>query len=123
MAKFSKQVRQKIFAGLMFATVMCFIGCTSVPTTIAPKPPEKYEKLGPAKGKASGSLGIIATAYYFIPMGLNSRVERAYNNALKSVPGATSLINVSYEESWTWWLIGEARNVTISGEAIKEVTE
>lgn len=96
-------------------------GCASNFTMVAPTPPVKYEKLGKATGTASGALGVLGTAYYFIPLGLNSRVERAYEEALKSVPGATSLIDVTIQESWFWWVIGTSRNVTISGEAIREV--
>ena len=86
---------------------------------VSPQPPAEYARLGPAEGKACGSLGVVATAYYVIPMGLNGRVERAYANALESVPGATALVDVTYSEDWTWWLIGTARCVTITGEAIK----
>lgn len=82
-------------------------------------PPAKYQRLGQATGQACGSLGILGTAYYFIPMVLNSRVERAYQRALESVPGATSLINVELQEDWYWWVIGTARCTTISGEAIR----
>jgi len=96
-------------------------GCASVSTTIAPPPPEHYEVLGRAEGKACGSLGIASPAYYFIPMWINSRVERAYQRALASVPGAGSLINISIQENWFWWIIGTARCVTISGDAIREV--
>lgn len=112
-----------IFIGILFAFLASIIGCASGFTTIAPIPPKKYEKLGHASGKASGSLGILGTAYYFIPMALNSRIDRAYDNALKSVPKATALIDVTFEESWFWWVIGTGRTVTVSGEAIKEVTE
>lgn len=94
-------------------------GCSTGFTKIAPLPPKSYEKLGPATGKACGSLGIVSTAYYFIPMGINSRVAKAYDRALHSVPGATALVDVSYQESWYWWLIGTARCVTITGEAVK----
>ncbi len=62
---------------------------------------------------------VLATAYYFIPVGLNSRDERAYNAAVASVPGATALVDVTMHENWYWWLLGTARCVTISGEAIK----
>lgn len=103
------------------STLMLLSGCSSHNVTIAPAQPEKYEVLGKAEGTGSGSLGIISTAYNFIPMGLNSRTERAYDNAVTSVPGATGLINVSYQEDWMWWLIGTARNVTIKGDAIREV--
>jgi hypothetical protein len=103
------------------STLILLSGCSSHNVTIAPELPKKYEVLGKAEGKGSGSLGILATAYNFIPMGLNSRTERAYENALKSVPGATGLINVTYQEDWLWWLVGTSRNVTITGDAIKEI--
>ena len=106
---------------VLLAFAVSLIGCASGFTTIAPLPPKKYEKLGYATGKATGSLGILSTAYYFIPMGLNSRVSRAYDNALDSVPGATALINVTIDESWLWWIVGTSRTVTVSGEAIREV--
>ena len=123
MIKLSKILKQSIFIGILFAFLASIIGCASGFTTIAPMPPKKYEKLGHASGKATGSLGILGTAYYFIPMALNSRIDRAYDNALESVPGATALIDVTFEESWFWWVIGTGRTVTVSGEAIKEVTE
>lgn len=107
--------------GLLLLCAMLLSGCASGPTMIAPEPPAQYEKLGPATGKASGSLGILATAYYFVPMGLNTRVDRAYDNAVASVPGATGLIDVTIDESWFWWVIGTGRTVTISGVAIREV--
>jgi hypothetical protein len=94
-------------------------GCASTAYNVAPLPPPTYEVLGKATGKTCGSLGVLASAYYFIPMGLNSRVEGAYQEALKSVPGATGLINVEMKEDWFWWLIGTARCVTISGDAIR----
>lgn len=95
--------------------------CSSELQTIYRTPPAKYEKLGQVTGTASGSLGAISTAYYVIPMGLNSRVERAYVDAITKIPGTTGLIDITYQESWYWWLIGTARQVTITGEAIKEV--
>jgi len=95
-------------------------GCASTAYNVAPLPPASYQVLGKATGKACGSLGILASAYYVIPMGLNSRVEDAYQEALKTFPGATSLINVQMQEDWYWWLIGTARCVTITGDAIKE---
>ena len=107
---------------LLFIILLLFLaGCSSKFTTIQTAPPEKYEKLGPVTGTATGSLGVLGTAYYFIPIGLNSRIDRAYKNALSKAPGATSLTDVTYEESWFWWVIGTGRTVTISGEAIKEI--
>jgi hypothetical protein len=111
-----KQIRNTI---LVLGAIAVLGGCASGLTTVSPTPPQQFTRLGQAEGSACGSLGILATAYYAIPMGLNGRVERAYNNAVASVPGATALINVTVKENWTWWVIGTARCVTVTGEAIK----
>ena len=116
-----RKVRSSLVISTLLGCVLLIGGCASGPTMIAPEPPAKYEILGPATGTASGSLGILGTAYYFIPMGLNSRVERAYDAAVASVPGATGLIDVTLDEYWVWWIIGTNRIVTITGEAIMEV--
>jgi hypothetical protein len=94
-------------------------GCASAYKTVLPKPPDQYQKLGEATGKACGSMLIDGTAYNFIPILLNDRVERAYNNALESVPGATALMDVTMQENWFWWVIGSTKCVTITGEAIR----
>lgn len=109
------------FSILMACTIAAMLGCSSGFVSIAPTPPAKYEKLGPAKGTGTGMLGVFGTAYYFIPIGLNDRVERAYKDALESVPGATGLIDVSLEETWIWIVIGTLRYDEIQGQAIKEV--
>jgi hypothetical protein len=95
-------------------------GCSSQQTMVFPRPPQHYEVLGHAEGSASGSLGILGTSTYFIPMGINSRTAKAYTRAVQSVPGATSLINVTIQESWWWWVIGTGRTVHIAGDAIRE---
>jgi hypothetical protein len=100
---------------------LLIIGCASDFVNVAPEPPAKYVKLGRVSGSGTGHLGICGTASYVIPMALNDRVEDAYQNALQQAPGATSLIDVTYEESWFWWFFGTGRTVTISGEAIKEI--
>lgn len=119
MSNMHENIELSVLAILLLTTFIFMGGCASGLTNIAPMSPEKYEKLGPATGTACGSLLIGGTAYNFIPIRLNSRVERAYNNAVKSVPGATGLIDVTIKESWFWWIIGTARCVTITGEAIK----
>lgn len=113
---------RKVFCMILPLAILCtaLTSCSSELHTIYKTPPAKYEKLGRVSGSATGSLGVVSTAYYAIPMGLNTRTERAYADALSKAPGATSLIDVSYQESWYWWVIGTARTVTISGEAIKE---
>jgi hypothetical protein len=105
---------------LPLCAAVLFGSCKSTLTTVSPAPPARYEKLGAAEGKATGSLGVLGTAYYVIPIGLNTRTERAYERAVASVPGATGLIDVTIKEDWLWWLIGTAWTTTITGEAIKE---
>ena len=115
-------MNKKILSNIVIlSTLLLFSACSSHDVLIAPKAPKEYKVLGKAKGQSSGSLGILATAYNFIPMGLNTRVEKAYDNAVKSVDGATGLINVTYQEDWYWWFIGTARSVTIEGDAIREI--
>ena len=98
---------------------LCLAACSSTPVQVTSTPAEGYKSLGPAEGKACGSMLLLSTAYYFIPAGANSRVERAYQRALASKPGATGLINVTMQENWAWWLLGTARCVTIKGEAVQ----
>ena len=57
-------------------------GCASDFVKVAPQPPEKYERLGPATASGCGTMLILSTAYNFIPVMLNSRVERAYQNEI-----------------------------------------
>lgn len=107
----------------MPALTLLLAACTSDPINVSPLPPVKYQVLGKAEGKGCGSLGILATAYYAIPMGLNGRTAVAYQEAINSVPGATGLINVSISEDWFWWLIGTGRCTTVRGDAIKELKQ
>jgi len=93
-------------------------GCASDYMKVAPQPPQKYAKLGKASGQACGAMLVYATAYNFIPALLNSRVERAYAAALKSVPGAVALVDVEMDEEWYWFILGTMRCVNIRGEAI-----
>jgi hypothetical protein len=94
-------------------------GCASEYTGVAHRPPEQYTKLGPAKGSSCGTMAFLGTAFNFIPIGLNERVENAYKNALASVPGSTAIINPRIEEDWYWWVLASTRCVTIDGEAVK----
>ncbi len=112
-----RKIGRAVFAALLSAGFLS--GCASDLVNIAPRPPENFQKLGQAKGNACGSLLIDGSFYNFIPIMLNSRVERAYQEAVSSVPGATALIDVTMEENWFWWVIGSARCVTLTGEAIK----
>lgn len=112
-------MKRLISSVLLAGLISLACGCTSGRTLLTHAPTDNYQRLGPVAGKACGSLGVFATAYYFIPMGLNSRYERAYSDAIAKAPGATGLIDVTLREDWYWWFVGTARCVTLNGEAIK----
>jgi hypothetical protein len=112
-------MKRLVHSGLVVMFSFLVYGCSSDRIVITSAPSDNFQRLGQVKGAACGSLGIISTAYYFIPMGLNGRYERAYNEAIAKAPGATGLIDVTLSEDWFWWIIGTARCVTITGEAIK----
>lgn len=114
-------LRRSIRVLALAAAVQVAAGCSSERVLVAPEPPAAYSELGPAEGAATGGLYVLGTAYNFIPIALNSRVERAYRKAVDSVPGATGLIDVTIQESWYWILLGTLRKTTIRGQAIKEL--
>lgn len=103
----------------MLPLALLLSGCASEFTKIAPRPPANFERLGATSGKACGSIMIGPTAYNFIPVMLNDRVDRAYQRAVAGVPGATGLVDVEMSEDWLWWVGGSARCTTINGEAIR----
>ncbi len=119
-------VKARFTGVFLMIAFMAATGCASPYRTALPTPPDHYQKLGEAKGKACGSMMILAP-YYFIPVvelpffggNLNKRVENAYQNAIDSVPGATALLNVTMQENWFWWVLGSTKCVTITGEAIR----
>ena len=105
-------------AVLALCTLAYVAACASPTTMIAPRPPEHYQRLGAAQGQACGILLLIHAALEFMPAGINSRVERAYDAAVASVPGATALVDITLQERWSW-VFGTRICTTISGVAIK----
>lgn len=104
---------------LLAALLLVMTACSSGNVTITKEPLVNYQKLGKTEGSGCGTMGFASTAYYVFPLMLNGRYERAYEEALEKVPGATALIDVTLEESWFWWVVGTTRCVTVAGEAIK----
>ena len=115
--KLQKKQCRRIGAGLLLIGLAS--GCSSEMVAIVPKPPANAQKVCSVEGTGNGALGVLGTAYYFIPMGLNGRMQSAYDDALAKAPGATCLTNVTLQEDWYWLVIGTLRHVTITGEAVK----
>ena len=110
--------RLQVLQAMVLVGIVTLVGCATS-TTLAPLPPEQYQKLGYTSGDACGALLLGDWLLAFMPIGLSDRVEDARADAIAKVPGATDLVNVSVKETWYYWLIGTSRCVTISGEAIK----
>jgi len=101
-------------AAILTAVLAFAGGCSSQQVLVVPRPPESAQHLGRVEGHASGSL-LLA----IIPISLNSRTERAYNEALSKAPGAKALTDVTIQENWYWYGIGTIRSVTVTGEAVR----
>jgi hypothetical protein len=105
-------------AAILAGAAAALVGCATT-VSLAPLPPEKYEKLGATSGDSCGVLLLGDWFLAIIPIGLSERVRTAKSSAVAKVPGATDLINVTVEERWYYWVVGSSRCVTVSGEAIK----
>lgn len=113
-----RQPRRAFLSPILF--LLLYIGgCASPWVTVAPALPESVERLGPAKAEACGDLYLFTTPTQFIPGLWNERLGNAYDEAVASVPGATALADVTYQESWYWWVLASRRCVRISGEAVR----
>jgi hypothetical protein len=104
---------------VLLAVTLSLAACSSGNVIITKTPQENYQRLGKTEGTGCGTMGVISTAYNFLPIFLNDRYERAYAEALGKIPGATGLIDVTLEETWFWWVVGTTRCSTVAGEAIK----
>ena len=100
-----------VFFALLTAT-----SCVSDEVTVAPRPPARYERMGGTDGEACGVL-----LFGFVPIGMNSRLQRAQAEALGKKPGATMLINTELSSEWFWWFFGNTHCTSLEGEAIREV--
>ena len=93
--------------------VLATSACSSAPTMVAPNPGPHYEVLGKTHASACGF-----ALFGFIPIGMNSRTERAYAAALKK--GGTGLINTELQTQW--WvipLIGHIHCTQIRGTEVR----
>jgi hypothetical protein len=78
--------------------VAVLAGCTSTAVRIGPKPREGYEVLGKTSGGACG-----LNLFGVIPIGVNSRTERAYADAVRRGGGL-----MDAELQTQWWVIPAA---------------
>lgn len=105
---------------ILLILIGCFaFGCSSIPLKIPSlqnKVPDKdYQILGPGEGGAAGIM-----LFSLIPIGQNSRFERAYEEAVKS-KGGDRLIDPVITEKWFWAVILNGYVTKISGTVVKDI--
>ena len=100
-------------------TLLLTAGCASNWVNVAPLPPDHYQKLGTTEADVCGFRLLALPWHQLISRGMNTRVERAYAEALAQVPGATGLIDVTLQERWSWGVILSEHCVVIRGEAVR----
>ena len=88
-------------------------GCASMPTRIGVQSGKNYDIIGKGEGSAGGFMLL-----QFIPIAHNSKLQRAYDEAVQS-RGGDDLINLVLKESWYWAYIGDGYRVHIEGDVIK----
>ena len=100
---------------LPLAAILLTLGCTGTPLKIPTEPIQPNEELlGTAYGSSTGIMLL-----QFIPLGQNDRFVASYQEALRSVPGATRLIDVTIQEDWFWaWLLN-GYHFTLTGTAVR----
>jgi len=74
---------------------------------------QKYEELGEGSGNATGIM-----LFNVIPIGQNTRFQRAYDNAVRS-KGGDAIINPVIKENWFWAYVLNGYSTTVSGTVIK----
>lgn len=103
-------MRKIFFVGLV---AVFLFGCVSVPLKIDNLAQKEYDVLGEAEGSAVGIM-----LFNVIPIGQNTRFERAYDAAVQS-KGGDALLTPEISESWFWAWILNGYKTTVKGTVIK----
>jgi hypothetical protein len=94
-------------------TVVTAVGCMSRPVRVGTPPPESQDVIGLRFASACGVL-----LFDLIPLGINDRVERAYDQAVRS-SGASALRNPTVQDNWYWIGVGDMLCTDIEGDAVR----
>ena len=102
-----------VYTLVILSLLVIAAGCSSVPKRMGAIKGRDYEVLGKAKGKAGGIM-----LFQFIPIGQNTKIRDAYENAIERL-GGDDLINPVIAESWWWGYIMNGYRVKIEGDVIR----
>jgi len=102
---------KKLFLGILIVSFA--LGCASVPLEIPNAGKMDYEEIGEGVGSATGVM-----LFQLIPLGQNTRFQRAYQAAVDS-RGGDALLNPTVSERWFWAYILNGYTTTVRGTVIK----
>lgn len=100
-------------SAVLVALAAVWAGCSGPLVKIAPEPPARYEVTAAGRGSACGF-----SLFGIIPIGTNSRAQRAYDVALKASGGA-GLTDVKVTERWYYAYVGEVFCTDIEGSGYR----
>ena len=105
---------QKSILLIVSVALLSLVACVSSPLEIKTAPIAANEKsFGEASGSATGIL-----LFGFIPIGQNSRFQKAYDQAVQTHSGTTRLVDPVIEEQWFWGVVLEGFVFKITGTAV-----
>jgi hypothetical protein len=112
--------RSAVLAFATLAASLALTGCESDFVTVAPEVSTTAKSLGTAEGSGCGHILFGTATYNILAIGWMGRTQRAWEEALACHQGATALRGVTLQESWYWWIIGSAKTINLTGDAVVE---
>jgi len=112
-------VRVLTARALLALALVASSACSSNWVDLSPAPPAVYTNLGQAEGEACAVYALALPWHQLFAFGARDRLVRARDAALASVPGATSLVDVTLQERWAYYLLFSRRCAIVRGDAIR----
>lgn len=112
-------MRVLISRALLSLALAASSACSSGWVDLSPPPPAGYTNLGLAEGEACTTYPLALPWHQFLAFGAGDRLLRAREAAIASVPDATSLVDVTLQERWSYWVLFSRRCALVRGDAIR----
>jgi len=102
------------YPALCVLLAVTMVGCSGPLTKIAPRPTSGATMTREGKGSACG-----VNLFGLIPIGVNDRAERAYQQALTNA-GASGLTETTVTDRWYYIYVGMMVCTDIAGSGFRE---
>lgn len=102
---------------IISAVTLCICGCSGSPITVKSV---TSKDLALNSGRSISAEGCGFQLLLFIPIKINSRLERAFEE-LNQKAGSDAIANLSIEEAWTYGLVGTMYCTTLRATAYQKV--